>query len=571
MDVRHHEVIAHYLLTAIEKGERPTLHGFVQEQRKFIAENTQIDEKLSDVWSMRFGKVAQELDITIPKTRIKPDWASVALEMLSCLASESAKSSTPPAPIMTASTKSIISVVSPSRSSSRSTPSSSRSSSRSVIDPMGFVLQASKTDSILLTETAKESFRLKYNALDQDKKWKLPSGAVVEDIMFNFGMKCEYEHPVHSFVLCLDDPCWSKEFEECDLKAIFEEGDPCLPSIHSGARNFLNAFNIPGDKASEEAVIHELWTTATSFGFFDPWECFDEDWLQSTILHLLSYYRWGFIDKLHDQGSEMDLVVYLWSLLDRCFHQLPVVTRRDQLCLATSARANENRAITDLVLFKDGVEFGLAECGKQEEAAIGKKEIVESQLLCPKTMKDMFVRAAAKGNNDESTIRGLRIVGLHQTAFRFHMTVMDCPRGYVCRILASKEYEIPIQANLIPSKLLPILELTLQAKSIVKSSIELLEKQQKMKEEMPQDFAYKSTTGLVIPQALNVFYKEKQMNLTSDNSFAVIPSLLSFSLCSVLPNHNLLVGPFMLKIFLFMSWNEDTRVSAFMHPNTLTA
>lgn len=129
-------------------------------------------------------------------------------------------------------------------------------------------------------------------------------------------------------------------------------------------------------------------------------------------------------------------------------------------------------------------------------------------------MKDMFVRAAAKVDHDLDAIRALRLVCFHQTCkshqavsvdtithwldkvFRMHITFMDNPQGYVCRVIKSKEYEIPRQASLIPSQLLPMLKLTLQAKvtyryteskdkthqqyvnrQIVQDSIQLLETQ----------------------------------------------------------------------------------------------
>ncbi|CDH53864.1 predicted protein [Lichtheimia corymbifera JMRC:FSU:9682] len=86
---------------------------------------------------------------------------------------------------------------------------------------------------------------------------------------------------------------------------------------------------------------------------------------------------------------------------------------------------------------------------------------------------------------------------------------MDCPKGYVCRVLASKEHEVPIEAKLIQSKLLPIFELTLQAKSIVQCSISLIEKAQKTKHGAPQDFAIKAPSGFKLPHPLNVGSKRK--------------------------------------------------------------
>ena len=140
---------------------------------------------------------------------------------------------------------------------------------------------------------------------------------------------------------------------------------------------------------------------------------------------------------------------------------------RDQLCVATSKRLNEDRRVsgstaiapklrsirpdilhlqvTEVILnfrfpfkvfksfqkcynricepdhkkdviLKNDVEFGVAESGKKDAAAIGKKEIVESQLLIPKTMADMFAHASNKMENSEEAIRRLKVIGFSQTS-----------------------------------------------------------------------------------------------------------------------------------------------------------
>lgn len=102
---------------------------------------------------------------------------------------------------------------------------------------------------------------------------------------------------------------------------------------------------------------------------------------------------------------------------------------RDRLCMATSARVNEERVVMgtkpvsnkvtsvrpDLVLIKNGVEYGVSEAGKKDEAAMTKKEVIETQLLCPKTMKDMFDRAASKLDGEKALVHKLRIICMNET------------------------------------------------------------------------------------------------------------------------------------------------------------
>ena len=44
------------------------------------------------------------------------------------------------------------------------------------------------------------------------------------------------------------------------------------------------------------------------------------------------------------------------------------------------------------------------------------------------------------------------------------VSILDCPNGYVCRIMQSQEFSIPLTAQLIPAQIIPMIELTLQAK-----------------------------------------------------------------------------------------------------------
>lgn len=53
---------------------------------------------------------------------------------------------------------------------------------------------------------------------------------------------------------------------------------------------------------------------------------------------------------------------------------------------------------------------------KEDEAAMTKKEFIEAQPLCPKTMRDMFDRAALKLDGENALLHELQIVCMNQTA-----------------------------------------------------------------------------------------------------------------------------------------------------------
>ncbi|KAG2217847.1 hypothetical protein INT45_008144 [Circinella minor] len=134
-----------------------------------------------------------------------------------------------------------------------------------------------------------------------------------------------------------------------------------------------------------------------------------------------------------------------------------VETRRDNVSVATTFIDNEDRAVTgmaaiaakvpsirpDLVLFKNRLEYRVAECGKGGDEEIEKKEIVETNLHYPKVMKSMFLHTASKCDNNEDVTRRLQIIG-------FSQFLMDNPDGYVCRIRSTPQYKI----STVPSNML---------------------------------------------------------------------------------------------------------------------
>lgn len=50
---------------------------------------------------------------------------------------------------------------------------------------------------------------------------------------------------------------------------------------------------------------------------------------------------------------------------------------------------------------------------------------------------------------------------------RMRMTVLDCPAGYVCRLLHTNEYKMPKRPSAIPESPLPFLKLALKTKVCV--------------------------------------------------------------------------------------------------------
>ncbi|KAI9470437.1 hypothetical protein BDB00DRAFT_880123 [Zychaea mexicana] len=149
----------------------------------------------------------------------------------------------------------------------------------------------------------------------------------------------------------------------------------------------------------------------------------------------------------------------------------------------------------DFLVINDGLDFAVSECGKDDVGGISKKEIVERQLHVPKVMKDILHRALTKGNHAESLART-----------RVQAQVLDCPKGYICRLMSSNEYQLPQKADMISAQLFPLMKLTLQVKAITKSTIKAFKKHQRAQAKNAKQsvFTLNSPSALEIPPAFTI-------------------------------------------------------------------
>ncbi|KAI7857712.1 hypothetical protein BDC45DRAFT_566159 [Circinella umbellata] len=326
----------------------------------------------------------------------------------------------------------------------------------------------------------KEEYKRTFEALDDDKKWSLDDGTKVEDTMYAYGVICTYEQR-QVLEICFT-PSQLQQIKSANNKPLCEYDESC--------KNMFSMFSriIKDAKNHEEELIDELWERLAEFGLISPRKFYNLHWLQRTMDYILDLYRFKVLEWVQKNGSETDFINRVWTILDQLFDDIMVETRRDNVSVATTFIDNEDRAVTgmaaiaakvtsirpDLVLYKNGFEYGVAECGKGDDEGIGKKEVEETNLHCPKVMKSMFLHTTSKCDNNEDVTRKLQIIGFSHFDLRMKVLVMDNPDGYVCRIRSTPQYKISTVPSNMLSGLLPILKLTLRSKLTVQSSIKLV-------------------------------------------------------------------------------------------------
>ncbi|KAI9496365.1 hypothetical protein BDB00DRAFT_810188 [Zychaea mexicana] len=414
----------------------PNLKDFAERNEEWLLNNTNAAD-FRRVWIKAFKEAAKRLKMKISKE--EPDWLDLTVKKLKKLSE--------------------VSQGSPTSTSPRQTST---------------LTQSSKATSAPLMPDQVRAFKEKFDAMENGSKWKI-GDSYVEDKMFQFGLTCTHEHACHSFVLDAEDEVWEKVFTKDELKVIKEHRLQQLPRLKEEVQDFFRLFKGKTD-------LKELRRVARAAD-----EQFDVDWAQRMMIDLLVSYHYKVLDRIAAINSEKDLIIRVWKAIDYAFDDTDMTaTRNDFACTATAERLNANRSISgkgmdawvaawkpNLLLIKQEIEYGCAEhCGFNNAI---KKELFGKWLKLPKIMKDMFSRCCRKLDDDEDGIRRLKIVGFAHNHLRFQLLTMDSPAGYVCRVSKYKEYEVPLSATKIESQLIPILQLILKAKALVKANIVLLE------------------------------------------------------------------------------------------------
>lgn len=106
--------------------------------------------------------------------------------------------------------------------------------------------------------------------------------------------------------------------------------DTHLPPIPEPATKLFKKcagalLEVDGDH--DDKVVDELWKAITEDGWFDPHTQQEQEWIQRTLLDYLSLYRYGLVENIMQQGSEMGYVVRFLSNLDKCLDDVALTLR----------------------------------------------------------------------------------------------------------------------------------------------------------------------------------------------------------------------------------------------------
>lgn len=154
-----------------------------------------------------------------------------------------------------------------------------------------------------------------FSKLEEEKKWKLSTGKIVEDTLYEFGKLCLVDHPACSMILDLQDKSYLKEgvfteeeIEEMKLKNAIQFISP-IPKELADYINTFNHTNIK-DLRTELLKVHD-WETNYSID-----KNHDLDWTKHTIYYFVRLCESGNLKNIH---KEAWYNARIWSLIDTIF------------------------------------------------------------------------------------------------------------------------------------------------------------------------------------------------------------------------------------------------------------
>ncbi|CAB4427528.1 unnamed protein product [Rhizophagus irregularis] len=104
------------------------------------------------------------------------------------------------------------------------------------------VVKENKKGPFRMSEENREEIAKAYRAMDTEYMWKLSSGRIVEEELFELGNDLEFEHAIHSFILDVEDELIMEHFTEEELEEISSAPIPEVPELSDKVNDFLCKF-----------------------------------------------------------------------------------------------------------------------------------------------------------------------------------------------------------------------------------------------------------------------------------------------------------------------------------------
>ncbi|ORX53067.1 hypothetical protein DM01DRAFT_1049958 [Hesseltinella vesiculosa] len=291
--------------------------------------------------------------------------------------------------------------------------------------------------------------------MDDEKKWILSTGSVVEDKLYEYACTKADEHLSHSFILDVNDATYVKDgvFTTDEISEIHAFEPKAMPKLPDDLMEYLKSFEVNTTQELRSALYKaHPWQLD-----FDFHRSSDFDWIHQTFFAFARMLESGALAHSH---LESWYNAHVWRMIDTIFDDIPdiEVARGEATSTASANRKNANRSDhherkkfgrkLDLIIklirahHEHAFEFGGGEVGKLYEQGNGTKPLAEAGLKLPKVLKDMLADLIDSTDNSIDKARKLETLGLVSYGLSLTMLRLDFPCGYVCRLTRTNSINI---------------------------------------------------------------------------------------------------------------------------------
>ncbi|KAI9274632.1 hypothetical protein BDA99DRAFT_432095 [Phascolomyces articulosus] len=271
------------------------------------------------------------------------------------------------------------------------------------------------------------------------------------------------------------DNCWTEYFSTEELQEIKNHKKVVLDPIPDDLREYLYSYS--GKHDVEGLFQHNIKK------LYHPITQPDLHWAQKIIMEALDLYFYKYLPI--DDHTEADLIHRVWHFIEKCYDESKIVVRSgEKVSNASSNRINGDRFVkgtekmkkmeighkVDLLFTHEKQEFGCGEAGLKGDKN-GMKAMIESNLKLPRLLKDMLCELVYES---PSKIRDTKVAGFIISGLNLTLIVMDSPAGCLTRVSKIGPLAYPTTPEVFAKKMIPLLMLTWQVKSLMKESVRLI-------------------------------------------------------------------------------------------------
>ncbi|CAG8537840.1 9160_t:CDS:1, partial [Dentiscutata heterogama] len=327
------------------------------------------------------------------------------------------------------------------------------------------------------------SYEMSFQKIAEERKWHLSSGRNVEDVLYAYASKLEYEQPAHSFIIDTSDNNIKNLFTKTEWEEVIGTNKKTAPAIDKVLVEHLLSYK---KKSPLEMRTHIMkpWLNTT----YNREEHFDFQYIHQVFSHLLDEYE-SSKNRLMQPHAEGWYAINVWSILiDKTFLNIPDIelVRGETCSVASSNRKNDDemyrikgqrKALGHRIdgIFQNTVndyEYGGIEVAKTCQGPHDRKYLGNS-LKLTKLLKDIFHQQSSIVDYDETVVKKIEMVGLLHSRLQLQQFLMDFGGGSCLRLRKETTRNIPLHLGDVMELISTVISI-LQAKLRIQRCIGVL-------------------------------------------------------------------------------------------------